>query len=101
LYYLHDTDDYGARIRAHVAAGRFEYIGHVKYYHVYTTHLLEKHTTNTDQQGLAIHFVRQYFQHRIALRLLFFDKRLEKIESDNSIFHTLVPVVNYFISHRL
>lgn len=76
--YLHEADDYCARTRTNVAAGRPEYVGHVKYHHVYTAHLLEKHAPDADQQRFAIDLVGQHFRHRVTLRLLLFDERLWK-----------------------
>lgn len=40
-----------------MTTSRVKYISHVENQHVYTTHLLEKHTTNTDVQRFAIRLV--------------------------------------------
>lgn len=48
LLYLYYSNGYGTRGRAYSGTGRLEYTGHVKYYHVYAAHLLEKHTPNAD-----------------------------------------------------
>lgn len=60
--YLYDTDGYSGSVRTYIAAGRFEYVGHIEYHHVYTAHLLKKHASHTDQHCPAVGLVRQYFR---------------------------------------
>jgi len=67
---LNDRDGDRRRLWTDLAAGIIEYEIHVENNDVDSAGLLKKHTAHTDQQRLAVYFVRQHSENRVVLGFL-------------------------------
>lgn len=70
---LNDCDHNRRSLWTDFATGIIEYEAHVENDDVDSAGLLKEHTTDTDQQRLAIYFVRQHSENGGVLRFLMSD----------------------------